>query len=702
MVEVIVVMLEKNDIEVLKRALERERVARKEAERLLEEKSVELYEVNQELKALNNSLEQQILTRTEELDRSRNEQRSTALKLGALIQNLQAGVLVEDETRHIVLVNQHFLTLFGIPAAPEHLIGVDCSQSAEQSKAMFVDPEGFVARIDTILAERKVVIGDEMELVDGRFFERDFIPVISENRYWGHLWHYKDITSRKQSEQQLLLAKQQAEASSKAREVFLANISHEIRTPMNAILGMSDLLLTSHQDPKEHQQLEVIRRSADNLLVLINDLLDLTKIDSGKLRLENIGFHLDEQTRFIIQALDLSASQQNIQLRHVSDPNLPPVVLGDPYRLNQILTNLINNAIKFTEKGSVTLRTSLLAREKDRVKVRFLVQDTGIGIDQAKLQEIFESFRQADETITRRFGGTGLGLTISRKLVQLLGGEIDVESEPGMGTTFRVDLDFEVGSKEDLPRRTPVADSLSRLENSRILVVEDHAYNQMLTVSILEEWGVEVRVASNGKAALEELRAGDFDLVLMDVQMPIMDGLQATLAIRNELRKDVPIIGLSANAYDSEAQRCLSAGMNDFMTKPFSPEQLRRTISAFLGGGAVPPIPTQSRVNFSRLLSHVNQNEDLALKLINVFQETLPQELDRLKAAAENNDPAGFCFILHQFRPSLKMLATSQFQQSIEDMGHTVESSPELLIGTSERIVSELNALSEEIRAQKV
>lgn len=702
-----ILMSEKSEIEVLQRALERERQTRKEAERLLEEKSKELFQVNLKLRDLNNSLEEQIRDRTHELETSRAQEQATILKLATLIKNLQGGMLVEDENRHIVLVNEHFCRLFGIPALPKHLVGMDCSQSAEQNKHMFKDPEEFVRRIDEILAAKTLVQGEELELADHRIFVRDFIPVVDGERYLGHLWFYKDITHRKRSERHLILAKQQAEESSRAREVFLANMSHEIRTPMNAIMGMSDLLISKCTEKRNKEQLMVIRHSAENLLVLINDMLDLAKIDSGQVRLEKLGFSVREVVEFLVKSLEVTAKKQNIDLGYRLPVRLPEVVRGDPYRLNQVLTNLLNNAIKFTEKGRVDIEVEVLEElsETNEILLAFLVKDTGIGIDPDKLDEIFESFRQADESITRRFGGTGLGLTISRRLVNLLGGDISVESIKGQGTTFRVLLRFEVGNSDDLVAsiEEPLGNAPC-MEGARILVVEDHQYNQILVVSILEELDMEVTVAAHGADALDHLRSTEFDLVLMDLQMPVMDGYEATRIIRQEFKLTTPIVGLSANAYETEAERCREAGMNDYISKPFSQDQLLKTIQQHIGdcktrGKEEEKAKEESRVDLTLLREHVNQNEALAHRLLEVFVDTMPAELTRLDAAVEERDLEILRNILHQIRPSIKIMASKSINQSLDHLGRQANPESEEWPGKAKELIAELREMVGEIQS---
>lgn len=682
---------------MLKQALEREISSRESLERLVKEKESDLQDARQEIAQLKKKLETQYDEQMEELLGSKRKLEKTYQNLAALIRNLQAGILVEDETRHIVLANQRFCDLFHIPAPPEAIAGMDCSQSAEQSKMLFNDPELFVRRITKILKERQLVLAEELDMVDGRVLERDYIPVYTESgEYLGHLWQYKDVTERIQAERALRKAKQKAERSSKARETFLANISHEIRTPMNAILGMTELLLGDQVPPRQREQLVVVQKSAENLLILINDLLDITKIDSGKLRLEKIAFRIEELLEYIIKTLDVGAQRKQIRLEYDCDPNIPEVLISDPHRVNQILTNLVNNAIKFTKEGSVNLSARLIATASQQAQIEFKIVDTGIGIAQDQLKAIFESFQQADESITRRFGGTGLGLTISRKLTELLGGEIAVQSEPGVGTTFTLTLPMEIGSHSDMEEvADPAMHPEGSLKGKRVLLVEDHEYNQILTVSFLDEWGVEHSLAHNGQQALDILREHRFDLILMDIQMPVMDGLEATKAIRNELGLNLPILALSATAQQSEADRCIIAGMDDFLSKPFSRTSLFQKLASLLPPaqdsavtGASPSKPTS--FDFDLLLQHVNGNPNLAKRLVKVFVDSAPREAQLLREAGQEGKLEDAREILHRIRPSLKMMGMKSILQKMDQINQLDEGERDRLKKLTEEIAQEI------------
>ncbi len=383
----------------------------------------------------------------------------------------------------------------------------------------------------------------------------------------------RDISERKRAEQDLIEARQRAEASSIAKERFLANMSHEIRTPLNAIMGLSDLLANSIVDEKQNKYLKAITQSGQNLLVILNDILDLSKIDSGKLELEQVGFSMRQRLEYLMQMLVPPANDKGVELRYDCPDNIADVLVGDPVRLDQVLINLVNNAIKFTEEGYVNLSCRILTRSKTEQTIEFEVSDTGIGINADKIEQIFDSFTQADESITRRFGGTGLGLSICKKLVELMGGTIRVKSRVGLGTTFTFILPFGIGSEADLPNLQEEHQDFD-LSKVRVLLVEDHEMNRFLAMTILEEKGMEVTHASNGKEAVDLIQKHNFDIVLMDVQMPIMSGTEATRVIREQLKMDIPIIALTANAVKNDAEKYLASGMDAYVSKPFNAKHL--------------------------------------------------------------------------------------------------------------------------------
>ncbi|MES2656605.1 MAG: response regulator [Bacteroidota bacterium] len=390
-----------------------------------------------------------------------------------------------------------------------------------------------------------------------------------------------DITDKIKNIAELEQAKIVAESADKAKMIFLSNMSHEIRTPMNAIMGIADIMLDERMDDNQKDNLIIIKRSAENLVIIINDILDISKIEAGRIEFEKIEFSLPDLLEQVCKTLQLKAEKKGIALSYLLDAQAPPVIIGDPTRMSQILINLVGNAIKFTHKGFVKLHVNAIHKNEQTVNLRFSIIDSGVGIAKDKLETIFESFSQENIKVTRKYGGTGLGLTISKRLCELQGGNISVTSEVDHGSIFTVQIPFEFSDLIEINNKQK--NNLKDLKGLKILVVEDNQINQILAKQLLTKWQIEVDMADNGLIALEKLKLKNYDLILMDLQMPEMDGYETTIAIRsgqiNGIDKNIPVIALTADAFAETKKQALLTGMNDFVTKPFKQDELFLKIS---------------------------------------------------------------------------------------------------------------------------
>ena len=511
----------------------------------------------------------------------------------------------------------------------------------------------------------------------------------------GLILDCRDITQRKKDAEELLRAQ-------KAKEQFLANMSHEVRTPINGIAGMVTLLFDTKITAEQRKYLNAIKNSSDNLKVIINDILDFSVIESGKLKFEKIGFNINYQLAHIVDSFQFQAKEKKIKLKLNINPSLDIVVLGDPVRLNQILINLISNAIKFTHKGGIEISANPVAENEDGIVVNFTVQDSGIGIKEEKLETIFESFSQADESVTRRFGGTGLGLAISRQLVELQDGKIKVKSKENKGTTFSFTINYAKGRTEDLVIQRGASLSINTknaalIKKIKVLLVEDNDINRLYAANILKKWECKYDTAENGYIATEKLKKNDFDIVLMDVQMPVMDGIEATQLIRANFpspKNSIPIIALTANVIKGDEEKYNQAGMSDYLPKPFLPEDLQRIILKHTHNVAQSEDIAEEVINKETnlvdlsFIKKMSNNDSIFIgEMIQLFLKQTPTAITGMNKAIDTRDWKLLSSIAHKSKPSMAFIGLN----NMKDLLSKIENDESRNVGDLQSWVSDFS-----------
>ncbi len=538
------------------------------------------------------------------------------------------------------------------------------------------------------------------------FFEFNSINLKQKDGLDGLILDCRDISQRKKDAEELLRAQ-------KAKELFLANISHEIRTPINGIAGMADLLSQNPSAEDQTLYLKAIKTAAENLKVIINDILDLASIESGKLKFEKINFNLDKTIRSLVDTFRLQSQEKGIKLQYTKDSNIPNVYIGDPVRLNQILINLISNALKFTHQGSITVTVNLDKIINKEYFLKFEIKDTGIGIPKSKLKTIFESFSQADASVTRKYGGTGLGLTIVRQLVQMQHGSIKVVSEENQGSVFTVIIPYKQGISDEQSSGGKTGSTRSlQLQNASILLVEDNDINRLYAGSILKMWGCPFDTAENGEVALEKHKNTHFDLILMDIQMPVMDGFEATKVIRqwpNEKGK-VPIVALTANATQRDIDKCITLGMNDCLTKPFTQEDLLKILDKYLGNKfhVVESVNHTAsnhhvdRIDFSYLEKVSGNNKEFIREIADAFIKSIPNSIQELEHNVENENWVELARVAHKIKPSITLLGVHNLKDKIVKLEEEAKlhKNPWQLTKLSKEVSAELKETLESLKVQ--
>lgn len=592
-------------------------------------------------------------------------------KYRGIIENMKLGLLEVDADGVIVKPYWTFCELTGYQ--PEELIG-------REARKIFV-PDEYMKRINYQEQRRRDghpgVYEIRIRVKDGsyKWVLISGAPFYDENgKMTGSIGIHFDITHQKQLQQELEMARQEAERAREAEKDFLANISHEIRNPINAVVGMTNLLFDTPLSAEQRQYLDNIKYSSDILLALISDILDLSKISEGKMKANLQVFNLEGLSRAIGKMTDFRLRHRNIAFSLSYDDQIPVSLITDTTFLNQILMNLLGNAVKFTHEGSISLKVSLVEGDESTATVRFEVCDTGIGIPAGQLPHIFDRFSQAGKATARRYGGTGLGLPITKKLIEQLGGFITVESHEGKGTCFAFELTLERAlslrtEKAEVPgTRTDMAPDLA------VLIVEDNPVNRLYLEQTLRKWNFRFHSCQNGAQALRQLRRQRYDLILMDIRMPDMDGYETTIRLRSDQSNsncEVPIIALTASALKDEKEKALAAGMSHHLTKPFAPDQLREAISRFYPlrqAEQVPvaPLTWPEPLRTEELQGLYGDDRMHARMMMEIFAGEMPDYLRQLRTYAEKEDFRSGRELAHQVKPHFGMIGRSDLTQMMD------------------------------------
>ena len=498
----------------------------------------------------------------------------------------------------------------------------------------------------------------------------------------------QDISEQKQIEAELIYAKELAEKAVVIKEQFLTNMSHEIRTPMNGIIGFAKILESTSLDTNQRKSVEAIKKASSNLMFIINDILDFSKIEADKMTFEDINFSLSKTVISVIELLQTSAKEKKIKLLYTIDSKINDNIIGDPTKLTQILLNLLGNALKFTEKGFVELVVTEMHETESDCLLKFSIIDTGIGIPKDKMESIFESFNQASNETTRKFGGTGLGLTITRKLIELQGGKITVESVVSEGSEFSFFLQYKKIS-DDISTANELHNEIINpdfLKETKILLVEDNEINQFLAIKVFERWGKEIDIADNGKLAIEKIENNEYDIILMDIQMPEMDGIELTRYIRSSTGSisKIPIIAMTAHATVGEEQKCLENGMNDYLSKPYDFDVLLNKLYKNLNKKDFKmhfklkeeQISSEKLVDFKYLKDFSEGDETFIKNMISLFLQSTPETMEIILESNKNDDIKILKDEIHKLKSSLSLLGMFKASNCVTVIEKEIEVNP--------------------------
>lgn len=646
---------------------------------------------NEQLRAI--ELEEKIKERTIELikaNKALHQKNQEIIESKGKLFSVYARSLIEASLDPLITistegkitdVNKAMAKITGMPR--QKLIDTDFSiYFTEPAKAIEVYKEVFA---------KGYVTNYPLTIIDGKLTEVLFNGSLykdEQGKVLGAVVVARDITEQKAIEKELIEAKVFAELAAgmaeeakrnaesatliaedalKAKQQFLSNMSHEIRTPMNAIIGFTKVMLKTELSDKQKEYLAAIKISGDTLIVLINDILDLAKVDAGKMTFELTPFRMASSISAMLHLFEAKIQEKNLELIKIYDPEIPEILLGDPVRLHQIILNLVGNAVKFTNKGSISISVRMLHENHESATIEFSITDTGLGIAPNKLESIFENFQQASSNTSRLYGGTGLGLAIAKQLVEKQGGSISVVSELDKGSTFSFVLSFKK-TAEETAIEIPLTELDTDAKNIKILVVEDMPLNQLLMKTVLDDFGFERDIAANGKIAIEKLLSKSYDVILMDLQMPVMNGFEATEYIRDTLHSQVPIIALTADVTTVDLAKCKAVGMNDYIAKPIDERLLYSKIIGVVNKTAFNTVPKVLENDLNKkikctdleyLIQRTKNNTGMIMEMITAYLEQTPPLILSMKLSLQNKDWDALYASVHKIIPSFLIMGIS-------------------------------------------
>ncbi len=602
-----------------------------------------------------------------EMKRELARQADRLRKFSAALEHSGTMVTIMDTLGNVKFVNDRFSAFTGYKS--DDIVG---------SPVFLIKDEEYCSLFDALPQKQEIKLEYRQKHVSGRLmYVMSTITSIAgdDGKATEYIEIMQDITERKRIERDLQIANEHAQKANKAKSAFLANMSHELRTPLNGVIGMSTLLIDTPLSAEQREYVLMLRNSGESLLKIINNILDISSIEDGKIRAAMVPFSLSEIIRKTINFYAITAHSKNIALTFSHNFESDMLLMGDSTRLQQILNNIVGNALKFTEKGSVSISAELSGKNNDVALITFSVADTGIGIEPDKIDHVFEKFTQADSTYTRKYGGTGLGLAISKELVELLGGSIRVQSTPGVGSTFSFELPFKIDKKaiEVLNSKKPETKhivyhdpSIHEYDSLNILLAEDNIINQKLIVEFLSKHKHFVKTALNGDEAVKSAKSDQFDLILMDVEMPVMNGFDATTAIREHQESNggyVPIMAITAHTTLAAQQKCYESGMDDVVIKPIDFEVLLSAIDNVMAKRNDGKTYKKPCVDLSIIVEGFSGNELLIKNLIRQFLDDLPHQMNELKEAIVAKDRDKTRFLAHKIKSSMGNFGADKARQ---------------------------------------